>query len=73
VESAPDKTELGGVAFRFEPAKNTQSRNRTAKSGCATSEPGDRAGIEGKARAEGPQAWTEFEHVLLYPSSKWGA
>jgi hypothetical protein len=56
VESAPDKTELGGVAFRFEPAKNTQSRNRTAKSGCATSEPGDRASIEGKARAEGLQA-----------------
>jgi len=56
VESAPDKTELGGVAFRFEPAKNTQSRNRTAKSGCATSEPGDRASIDREARAAGLQA-----------------
>jgi hypothetical protein len=56
VESAHHKTELGGVAFRFEVTQKTESSNHTAKSGCATSEPGDRASIEGKARAEGLQA-----------------
>jgi hypothetical protein len=56
VQSAHHKTELGEVAFRFEVAQKTETSNRTAKSGCAASEPGDRANINGGPRAAGLQA-----------------
>jgi hypothetical protein len=70
VESAHHKTQLGEVAFRFEVTQKTEGSNRTVESGCATSEPGDHANIDAEARAEGLQAWTEFEHVLFYPIGK---
>jgi hypothetical protein len=57
VQSARCRAELGEVAFRFKVTPETESGNRTAKkSSRATSEPGDHASIEGKARAEGLQA-----------------
>jgi hypothetical protein len=56
VQRAHRKTELVGMAFRFEVTRKTENSNRRAKSGCATSEPGDRANINREARAEGLQA-----------------